>query len=55
MKLHQVVHLVRDPRALYASMLKRPKMWRHLTDRMGLHCDRIADDLALEDIIPKER
>ncbi len=48
--------MVRDPRAVYASMLRRPLKWKHLLPRrFHIYCDRVADDLALEGDIPRDR
>ena len=42
----QILHLVRDPRAIYHSMSRNPGIWKaHIRDK-GLLCGRMKDDLA---------
>ena len=50
----KVIHLVRDPRGIYRSMIKSPSTW---ADAMDLRrtCELMEDDLSLEKDLPESR
>ena len=51
----KVIHLVRDPRAVYASMAQRPKTWKGSLDHVDGMCERMLTDIILGSKLPSER
>ena len=51
----KVVHLVRDPRAMITSIARRPGVWSSLLKNSTFQCQRMEDDMKLEQGLPKER
>ena len=51
----KVIHLVRDPRAMYSSMAKRPGVWSDVLNDFQSQCRRIRKDMLLELDLPRER
>ena len=51
----QILHLVRDPRAIYQSMSTNPSVWKaHMKDK-SLLCQRMRDDLQFARKVDKNR
>ena len=48
----QVIHLVRDPRAMFYSMSKTKDTWLDVIDNYGEHCSAMLDDLKLRQELP---
>ena len=51
----QVVHLVRDPRAMITSISKRSGVWSDALKNSTYQCRRMLDDMKLEDGLPEDR
>ena len=51
----KIVHLVRDPRAIYNSMKKQPKTWIGSINHMDTFCRKMYNDLSLANLVPAER
>ena len=53
--LVQVVHLVRDPRAMITSITKRSGVWSDALKNSTYQCKRMLDDMKIEEGLPEER
>jgi hypothetical protein len=53
--LLQVVHLVRDPRAVVASLAQQPDTWRRVLANVDKLCHRMHQDLQLNTVLTKDR
>ena len=51
----QVVHLVRDPRAMITSIARRPGIWSEALKNSTYQCRRMLSDMKLEEGMPKDR
>ena len=51
----KVIHLVRDPRAVYASMAQRPKTWKGSLEHVDGMCERMLSDILLGSKLPSNR
>ena len=53
--LFKVIHLVRDPRAQLASMLRSKPTWLHIISVFDDYCDQVLDDLTMVEELPRSR
>ena len=51
----KVIHLVRDPRAMLASMLRSRPTWSRKIAAFEDYCDQILDDLKMAESMPRSR
>ena len=51
----QVVHLVRDPRAMITSISKKSGIWSDALRNSTFQCKRMLNDMKLEGGLPEER
>lgn len=49
------MHLVRDPRAMYSSLWRKPDVWKEVLEDFKSQCSRIENDMKLEEELPKHR
>ena len=50
-----IVHLIRDPRAVINSMVKQPKTWKGSLENIDGMCKRMLTDTTLKDLVPENR
>ena len=53
--LLKVIHLVRDPRAQLASMLRSKPTWSRIISFFKDYCDQVWDDLTMVKELPRSR
>ena len=51
----KVIHLIRDPRAVYASMAQKPKTWKGSLENVDGMCKRMLGDVLLGSKLPSDR
>ena len=51
----QILHLVRDPRAIYYSMSQQPYFWKGSLIYEGLICQRMKDDVEFAKRLDRKR
>ena len=51
----KIVHLIRDPRAIFNSMKKQPKTWGGSISHMHTFCQKMLNDTFLETLLPTNR
>ena len=51
----QIVHLIRDPRAMINSMLKQKRTWGDPIQQANQMCFRMMSDAKYEDLLSSER
>lgn len=51
----QVIHLVRDPRAMVNSMLDEPEVWMGRLKFVRGLCSEMLEDMGLQEMLPSER
>lgn len=51
----KVIHLIRDPRAVYNSMSQKPEIWKGSLDHVEGMCQRMLNDTLLQDYLPSDR
>ena len=51
----KIIHLVRDPRAMLASMMQEKPTWLHFLDNFREYCEQIQDDLTMARNLSKSR
>ena len=51
----QIVHLVRDPRAMITSITKRSGVWNDALKNSTYQCKRMLDDMKIKEGLPEDR
>ena len=51
----QVVHLIRDPRAILNSVSGKAEIWLDFIHNSSLLCRQMEEDSRLGDILPRDR
>ena len=51
----QIIHLIRDPRAMFNSMAKAPKTWEGSLKHVDAMCFRMMNDTLYKNLLPSDR
>ena len=47
--------MIRDPRAVYLSMLAEPEYWKHVIKDVGAFCAKIEEDINMGELMKEGR